>query len=168
MATVVHIWLLACRGGNALPALIWCWLVYKQGGLGPLVKLARLYLDWPDYSRPLSVLWLEEENTDKGKVPSKHSWIKIFDTHYVEWVCSWWLQSLVLATMLSNLAPILHSSLMPIRLCQENLTFGKKRVPMILACLMNKPAVQAAGADPSRCNSNNKQNPPIQQNWQNF
>ena len=28
----------------------------------------------------------------------------------------------------------------------------------------NKPAAQAAGADPFRCNSTNRQNPPIQQN----
>ena len=26
----------------------------------------------------------------------------------------------------------------------------------------NKPAAQAAGADPSRCNSTNRQNPPLQ------
>ena len=29
---------------------------------------------------------------------------------------------------------------------------------------MNKPFAKAAGADPSWCNSTNKQNPPIQQN----
>ena len=29
---------------------------------------------------------------------------------------------------------------------------------------INKPSVQARGADPSRCNSTNRQNPPIQQN----
>ena len=27
---------------------------------------------------------------------------------------------------------------------------------------LNKPAAQAAGADPSRCNSTNRQNPPLQ------
>ena len=32
----------------------------------------------------------------------------------------------------------------------------------------NKPAAQAAGADPFRCNSINRQNPPIQQNHHNF
>ena len=33
---------------------------------------------------------------------------------------------------------------------------------------LNKPAAQAAGADPSRCNSTNSQNPPFQQNRCNF
>ena len=32
----------------------------------------------------------------------------------------------------------------------------------------NKAAVKAAGADPSRCNSTNRQNPTIQQNCRNF
>ena len=32
----------------------------------------------------------------------------------------------------------------------------------------NKTAAQAAGADPFRCNSTNRQNPPIQQNRHNF
>ena len=32
----------------------------------------------------------------------------------------------------------------------------------------NKPAAQAAGADPSWCNSTNMQNQPIQQNYCNF
>ena len=32
----------------------------------------------------------------------------------------------------------------------------------------NKPATQAADADPSRYNSNNRQNPPVQQNHHNF
>ena len=45
----------------------------QTGGPGPLLQLATLYLDWPDYIEPVSVLWLDEENTDKGKVPSKHS-----------------------------------------------------------------------------------------------
>ena len=30
--------------------------------------------------------------------------------------------------------------------------------------IINKPAAQAAGADPSQCNSNDRHNPPIQQN----
>ena len=34
--------------------------------------------------------------------------------------------------------------------------------------LLNKPAAQAAGADPSQCNSASRQNPPIQQNHRNF
>ena len=32
----------------------------------------------------------------------------------------------------------------------------------------NNPAAQAAGADPSRCNSTSRQNPPIQQKRRNF
>ena len=34
--------------------------------------------------------------------------------------------------------------------------------------LKNKPAAQAAGADPSRWSSTNRQNPRIQQNCRNF
>ena len=35
---------------------------------------------------------------------------------------------------------------------------------LIIRCLRikNKPAVQASGADPSQCNSTNRQNPPLQ------
>ena len=41
-------------------------------------------------------------------------------------------------------------------------------VPQFRAVIFrNKPAAQGAGADPSRCNSTNRLNPPIQQNCRN-
>ena len=36
-----------------------------------------------------------------------------------------------------------------------------------LCLFLNKPAAQAAGADPSRCSFTNRQSPPIQQNRRN-
>ena len=38
----------------------------------------------------------------------------------------------------------------------------KLRLLDISSLVKNKPAAQAAGADPSRCNSTNKPNPPFQ------
>ena len=38
----------------------------------------------------------------------------------------------------------------------ETLTFGLKQ---FFTCFINKPAVQAEGVDPSRCNSTKSQNP---------
>ena len=37
-----------------------------------------------------------------------------------------------------------------------------------ICSLLNKPAAQAAGADPSRCNSTSRQNSPNQQNLRTF
>jgi hypothetical protein len=41
-------------------------------------------------------------------------------------------------------------------------------LPVIEKALINKPAAQAAGANPSQCNSTVAQNPPLQQNCCNF
>ena len=38
----------------------------------------------------------------------------------------------------------------------DTLTFGLKQ---FFTCFINKPAAQAEGADPSRCNSTKSQNP---------
>ena len=35
-------------------------------------------------------------------------------------------------------------------------------------CMINEPAAQLAGADPSRCNATNMQNPTLQQNCYTF
>ena len=42
------------------------------------------------------------------------------------------------------------------------------RCILLRECTVNKPAAQAAGADPTRWSSTKRQNPPIQQNRRNF
>ena len=42
-----------------------------------------------------------------------------------------------------------------------------RTAPATPGLLINKPAAQATGADPSRCNSTSRQSPPFQQNRRN-
>ena len=53
-----------------------------------------------------------------------------------------------------------------IQLDKSNLDQGLPTATKLIH-IVNKPAAQAAGADPSRCNSTNRQNQPIQQNGRN-
>ena len=50
----------------------------------------------------------------------------------------------------------------------EHFGLFKNSEKISLNVLKNKTAAQAAGADPSQCNSTSRQNPAIQQNRSNF
>ena len=67
-----------------------------------------------------------------------------------------------------QLAPLFHK---PIQWCYLFIKSSSSSMALWrhqTKTVINKPAAQAAGADPSQCNSTNKQNPPIQQNRRNF